>query len=665
MGVGYSCLYRIKAVWWQPKKETSIEWCHALFLFKIMFSKHPTSQLSFAIKMFVVVLLMSYTSSGFAQSLYIGQSTTLSVSAPKGSVDAASWSSDHPNDMTLSGNNPCTVTLYRYFSGTATIKCFFSFSYWDKDLKRMVVQTATKYFNIGARATTITVPKSEITLAPGETYKITYTTSPSLPGNYEVYFRSDNTNVADVSIWDNTITARNPGECIVKNDDGLGTTARIKVIVKSPEPTGVSIPSSHSIYKGDSYMFNPVLTPSGAKTNYTWSSSDTDVATINSNGVVTGKNAGSTHITLKTSNGLSASCDLSVKERIATAIKVSQSSMEMKIGDTKTLSYTTTPTNCINSVTWSSSNEKVATVSSSGSVKANSYGSATIMATTDNGYSASCLVSVLPDPTSISLPKEVAVDKGESIKLTATLVPSNSYKSLSWSSSNTYILEVSSDGTVTGKEAGNAIVKVKTHNGLSATCPITVKKSEAGSIGNINWKISSDSVLTISGKGKIPAFYVEKAPWYEYKSRIKKIVIESGITSIGNSAFDDCTNVCSVSISETVDTISAFSFNNTKLTELYIPASVKFIDSYAFRSIACLSTIEVDKRNSVYDSRENCNAIIHTSSNALVVGSNKTTIPSNVKGISVYAFYGRSGLTLIKIPSSVEYIDRGAFYNCM
>ena len=145
----------------------------------------------------------------------------------------------------------------------------------------------------------------------------------------------------------------------------------------------------------------------------------------------------------------------------------------------------------------------------------------------------------------------------------------------------------------------------------------------------------------------------------------KNTTIPSGVTSIGQNAFSNCTGLTSITIPNSVTSIDSSAFASCSgLTSITIPNSVTSINSSAFASCSGLTSIIVDKNNTVYDSRNNCNAIIETSTNVLVLGCKSTTIPSGVTGIGHGAFDGCTGLTSITIPNSVTYIDYNAFYGC-
>ena len=106
-------------------------------------------------------------------------------------------------------------------------------------------------------------------------------------------------------------------------------------------------------------------------------------------------------------------------------------------------------------------------------------------------------------------------------------------------------------------------------------------------------------------------------------------------------------------------------YNCSSLTSINIPNSVTSIGNSAFYGCISLSSITVDSNNTVYDSRDNCNAIIKTSTNELVVGCKNTIIPNSVTSIGIEAFQFCRSLTSIDIPNSVTSIGQYAFSNCI
>ena len=112
----------------------------------------------------------------------------------------------------------------------------------------------------------------------------------------------------------------------------------------------------------------------------------------------------------------------------------------------------------------------------------------------------------------------------------------------------------------------------------AAEAEITETGAESGTTGDCTWTLDN-GVLTISGNGKMENYFsYDEKPW---ETEIKKVVIENGVRSIGDSAFYGCTELTSVSIPDSVTSIGDFAFQNTSLKSVTIPASVTKIGDYA------------------------------------------------------------------------------------
>ena len=164
----------------------------------------------------------------------------------------------------------------------------------------------------------------------------------------------------------------------------------------------------------------------------------------------------------------------------------------------------------------------------------------------------------------------------------------------------------------------------------------------------------------------IPNSVTSIGDWaFRYCSGLTSVTIPNSVTSIGESAFMECTGLTSVTIGEGVTTIGKDAFEYCSgLTSVTIPNSVTNIGDGAFFGCTSLESIKVNEGNNIYDSRNDCNAIIETSSNTLVLGCQNTVIPDNITSIGYDAFCGCSGLTSITIPNSVTTIGQYAFRFC-
>lgn len=142
--------------------------------------------------------------------------------------------------------------------------------------------------------------------------------------------------------------------------------------------------------------------------------------------------------------------------------------------------------------------------------------------------------------------------------------------------------------------------------------------------------------------------------------------IPTSVTIIGEEAFSWCPTLKSIELPYNLTTIGEGAFIGcNSLESITIPKSVRNIGEEAFRQCTSLKSIKVEDGNYVYDSRENCNAIIKTSTNALIAGCQNTTIPNDVRSIEDWAFNWCKSLTSIFIPKSVTTIGEGAFAGCI
>ena len=141
-------------------------------------------------------------------------------------------------------------------------------------------------------------------------------------------------------------------------------------------------------------------------------------------------------------------------------------------------------------------------------------------------------------------------------------------------------------------------------------------------------------------------------------------IIPNGVTRIDNSAFSGCNDLQSISIPNSVISIDSRAFKGcSSLTSLVIPSSIRYIEDSSFEGCSGLLSIAVDSDNQSFDSRNDCNAIIRTGDNYLILGCMNTLIPEGVTTIGRESFYSCYNLTSITIPNSVKTICEYAFIN--
>ena len=211
----------------------------------------------------------------------------------------------------------------------------------------------------------------------------------------------------------------------------------------------------------------------------------------------------------------------------------------------------------------------------------------------------------------------------------------------------------------------------------------TAWAASSGTCGDkLTWSLSDDGTLTISGTGKMKDYGdnygMSVAPWYVGSSQVKTVIIEDGVTSIGDRAFDGCTKLTRVVIPDSVTSIGYGSFRGCySLPSVAIPDSVTSIGDSAFAYCKVLTGITLSGSVTSIGSCafQSCdsltsvtmqNGVTDIGDNAFTYCKNLTsvTIPNSVKTIGTSAFYNCAGLTRVTIPSSVTRIEQDTFKGC-
>ena len=228
--------------------------------------------------------------------------------------------------------------------------------------------------------------------------------------------------------------------------------------------------------------------------------------------------------------------------------------------------------------------------------------------------------------------------------------------------------------------------------GVTATVPAAgvLASGNCGPSGtddsSITWKLTSDGVLTFTGKGSLGDYYT---PWLrdDLIEHIKKVVIGSGITYVGSNLFYDCSNLTELTLPNTVQAIGIEAFSCTRLRDVVIPDSVTTIYDGAFRYCYEMETLSLGsgvtsigpaafERSTAKVTLSSKNTAFSLQDNVLF-DRNKTTlvqcfngdvatytVPSTVKELGDYSFAGLDRLETVIIPNGVTRLGEGIFENC-
>ena len=475
-------------------------------------------------------------------TIYVGETYKLkaTVSPSNASNKKVTWSSSNKKVATVSSSGKITAKK----AGTATITVKAKDGSGKKATCKVTVKKPTK-------VSKIKLSKTSVKLTVGKTTTVKATVSPSKATNKSVSWSSSNKKVATVSSKGKiTATGIGTAKITCKAKDGSGKKATVKVTVSAVKVTKVALNKTGATLPTNATLsLSATVSPSNATNkSLTWKSSNTSVATVSSSGVVTTLRKGTATITAtaKDGSGKSASCKITVNSIGASSVTLSHSSYAGSPGASFTLAAALKPSNVSNkTLKWKSSNTSVATVDSSGNVKLIKDGTAKITATTTDGTNRSAICSVTVKTvsvTSVSLSSsKINLTQGTSsatYRLTATVYPSNaSNKSVTWTSGDSSVVTVDSNGNVRAIKAGTTTITVTTKDGgKKAVCTVTVtpKVTEisvlpssfswyVGKTGKINavvqpkgakqdvtWSSSDTDYVTVDSNGNIEVIKEQK-----------------------------------------------------------------------------------------------------------------------------------------------------------
>lgn len=385
------------------------------------------------------------------------------------SVKTVTWTSDKSTVATVANGVVTPVGV-----GTCTITATAG------------TKTATCTVTVNPKAVTgVSLDKTTLEVGVGGSGVLTATIEPTDATDKSVSWSSDNTSVATVTDGIVSGVAAGTATITVTTTDG-SKTATCEVTVKANviAVTGLTLSPSgeKTLALNESLTFTATVTPTNATNkDVIWTSSDESVATV-ADGVLTIKKTGKTTITATTADGgLSETCAVTVTDILATNIMI-DNAVSLNVGDTKDITLTILPADAAQTATWSSSDEKVATVDANGKVTAIAKGSANITATTTDGTNLTsdpCVVTVsnvAVNAVALDITTKVIRLSSPTATLTATVTPTNAtIKDINWSSSKDAIATVA-DGVVTAVSVGTTTITAASAEDIyiKATCAVEV-----------------------------------------------------------------------------------------------------------------------------------------------------------------------------------------------
>lgn len=437
----------------------------------------PTSEISVTkdndAQIKVVVLATGITVDKTATTIVKGATDKLTATlVPADANGTITWSTSDSSVATVSSDG--TVTAVKNGTATVTAKC--------GDLS---AQTKVTVIN---PLKAITITGTTHSIKKGQTTQLGLTYDPAdTTDSVAATWTSSNTSVATVSKT-GLVTALKDGSTTIKATVG-NVSSTYDIAVKEVKLTGIKMEEKALIHKGDTKALTVEYTPADTTDDKTvaWSSSDSTVASVDNNGIVTAVKPGSAVITAKVGN-YQATCAVTVDAPLKEIVP-EKAIIDMVKKQTANIAYSVVPADTTDSkdVTFTSSDETVATVNSDGKVTAKKAGQATVTITGANGIKATVTVNVSEIPVNevvLSAQDEI-IEAGAKKTITATLKPENNTddnQDVTWTTSDEKIAKVVVDkddshkATIEGIAAGSAVITATAANGTKAECTVKVPK---------------------------------------------------------------------------------------------------------------------------------------------------------------------------------------------
>jgi uncharacterized protein YjdB len=334
----------------------------------------------------------------------------------------------------------------------------------------------------GKGVTGISLNKICAAIDEGKTLKLKAKLTPGSPANKTIAWSSSNPSVASVDSK-GKVYGLVPGAAVITATASSGASAVCTVTVNSLAVSQVTLNNTAiTLIEGKSATLRAALVPRNARfKTLAWVSSNPDVACVTQRGAVKGISPGTCTISAIAHNGVKGYCTVTVLEIFASRISLNKRSASIYIGSGLQLTAKITPAKTRNkAVTWASGNLSVAAVDANGYVQSIAVGTATITATTANGLTAACTLTVKPilvSSVALSM-KRAVLSPGQQLVLAYAVAPGNATNgTITFTSSNPAVATVDQSGVVTGMAPGKATITCKANDGSrkKASCSIAVQ----------------------------------------------------------------------------------------------------------------------------------------------------------------------------------------------
>lgn len=586
-------------------------------------------------------------------------------------IVSTNWSISNRNILNFAGTTVNNCILRAVSPGVCTVTAVVQSSYtrYDSLSHSLVTVYGTDEnvhkIRVVQPVTSITLNRTQASLALNETMKLTYTTIPSDIYSQAVSpigYRSSNPSVATVDAAGN-VTAKANGTAVITASYAEGNVSAQCTITVGKQPASAQKPSKNqteqpkataiqlnfrklTLEKGKKRSLTYTLTPATGE-KVTFKSSNPKVVRVNAKGRVTAIKAGKATITARVSSKVKATCKITVPKR-PTSIRLNKSRLTLQLGKSYKLTCKCIPAGSKAKISWKSNKPKIAAVNAKGKITGKKTGTATITARSQNGKKATCKVTVkAPKVKSIKVsPKSVTLKQGQQQKITYTLKPQGAMAKVTFKSNKPKVATVNAKGMITAKSGGTATIRVKVSSKIQASCKVTVLKSpdaiqlntnsmtlQKGASGKLTYRLSpsgsyaevtfksSSNAVRVQADGTVTAAAVGKATVTAETSNGKKAACIVTVTP------PDPTGI---QLRQTSLTLEAGA--SSRLTYAFTPGDASGTVTFS-SSDAAVATVDA---SGTVTAKAAGSATITARISSGASATCKVTVPAHAKKISIY-----------------------------